>query len=103
MAPAASVLATIGDHDVLFGQRARLLVGLRDDEIARERPLRDGLRAARRSAVGEKLLLAAQEPRQIRRGPGIQLSASVAARRSVMSPHPPIHTSGCGFVTGLGS
>ena len=36
-------------------------------------------------------------------GPGIQLSARVAARLSVMSPQPPIQIGGWGFATGFGS
>src|SRR5262249_93764 len=59
--PAARVLAPIGDHDVLFGELARLLVALRNDQIARERPLGDRLRMSCRAPVCEKLLLASEQ------------------------------------------
>ena len=50
-----------------LGERARLLVGVGDDHVARERPLGDRLRAPGRRAVLEELLLALEEAPEVGR------------------------------------
>ena len=43
--PAAGVLLPVRDHDVLLGELAGLRIRVRDDDVARQRPLREGAAA----------------------------------------------------------
>src|SRR5207245_5615365 len=65
MAPAARVLFAVGDHDVLLGQVACLLIGVGDDEIACQWPLLDGTREPGHRAVLQKLSLAVQQSSEV--------------------------------------
>src|SRR5207245_11094745 len=65
IAPAARVLFAVGDHDVLLGQVACLLIGLGDDEIACQWPLLDGTREPGHRAVLQKLSLAVQQSSEV--------------------------------------
>src|SRR5215471_19806231 len=70
MPPAARVFLAVGDHDVTLGQLARLGVRVRDDHVARERPLRGRHPAPGRRALIEELPLAREEAGEICGGAG---------------------------------
>src|SRR2546426_12373028 len=70
MAPAAGVFLAVRDHDVRFGELPSLSVGLGDDQIAGQGPLRDRLAPVCGPAVVEESLLALEESLEIGGGVG---------------------------------
>src|SRR5438445_11289831 len=70
VAPPAGILFAIRDHDVLFGELPSLSVGLGDDQIPRQRPLRDRLAPACRLPVVQEALLAREQALEVGGGPG---------------------------------